>query len=107
MDGNASARRAFRNYETCRQEIPASYSQPLCKNRTPCQFGEDEVSENHKGFVGVYQFSRETGLSLSFIYQQIYLGKLPAKKLGRKWQIPRSEERRVGKECRSRWSPDH
>src|ERR1035441_8513799 len=22
-------------------------------------------------------------------------------------QIPRSEERRVGKECRSRWSPDH
>src|SRR5437762_12513288 len=21
--------------------------------------------------------------------------------------IPRSEERRVGKECRSRWSPDH
>ena len=22
-------------------------------------------------------------------------------------QIPRSEERRVGKECRSRWSPYH
>src|SRR3712207_7956649 len=22
-------------------------------------------------------------------------------------RIPRSEERRVGKECRSRWSPDH
>ena len=22
-------------------------------------------------------------------------------------QLPRSEERRVGKECRSRWSPDH
>ena len=21
--------------------------------------------------------------------------------------LPRSEERRVGKECRSRWSPDH
>ena len=49
------------------------------------------MSENHKGHVGVYQFSRETGLSLSFIYQQIYLGKLPAKKLGRKWQIPIGE----------------
>ena len=23
------------------------------------------------------------------------------------WQIDRSEERRVGKECRSRWSPYH
>ena len=23
------------------------------------------------------------------------------------WQQPRSEERRVGKECRSRWSPYH
>ena len=23
------------------------------------------------------------------------------------WRIPRSEERRVGKECRSRWSPYH
>src|SRR5256885_10748331 len=24
-----------------------------------------------------------------------------------KWTLPRSEERRVGKECRSRWSPYH
>ena len=23
------------------------------------------------------------------------------------WEFPRSEERRVGKECRSRWSPYH
>src|SRR5256885_11187902 len=23
------------------------------------------------------------------------------------WTVPRSEERRVGKECRSRWSPYH
>lgn len=49
------------------------------------------MSGNHKGYVGVYEFSRQTGLSLSFIYQQIYLGKLPAKKLGRKWQIPEAE----------------
>lgn len=48
------------------------------------------MSGNHKGYVGVYKFSRETGLSLSFIYQQIYLGKLPAKKLGRKWQISKA-----------------
>ena len=27
--------------------------------------------------------------------------------LGTSWAAARSEERRVGKECRSRWSPDH
>ena len=44
-------------------------------------------------------------------------GRIPgAEKMGRVWLIPkdakkpidgRSEERRVGKECRSRWSPYH
>ena len=28
-------------------------------------------------------------------------------KYDKKWFVPRSEERRVGKECRSRWSPYH
>ena len=27
--------------------------------------------------------------------------------IGKQFEIPRSEERRVGKECRSRWSPYH
>src|SRR2546426_581376 len=31
----------------------------------------------------------------------------PGKKTLRKREFPRSEERRVGKECRSRWSPYH
>src|SRR5260370_27101285 len=34
-------------------------------------------------------------------YAQTGLKQLPS------WQTPRSEERRVGKECRSRWSPYH
>lgn len=49
------------------------------------------MSKNHNGYVGVYEFSRQTKLSLSFIYQQIYLGKLKAEKRGRKWEIPESE----------------
>src|SRR3712207_1605595 len=32
---------------------------------------------------------------------------LGAKVVARAWCDPRSEERRVGKECRSRWSPYH
>ena len=27
--------------------------------------------------------------------------------INQQWGASRSEERRVGKECRSRWSPDH
>lgn len=49
------------------------------------------MSDNHKGFVGVYQFARESGLSVAHLYKLIYEGKLPAKKLGRKWQIPEAE----------------
>ena len=41
-------------------------------------------------------FSKPEGLSPE-------IGKLLARELG----INRSEERRVGKECRSRWSPYH
>ena len=49
------------------------------------------MSDTKKGFVGVYQFARESGLSVTHLYKLIYEGKLPAKKLGRKWQIPEGE----------------
>src|SRR2546422_11469359 len=35
------------------------------------------------------------------------LGGLPEQGIPRAFAVPRSEERRVGKECRSRWSPYH
>jgi hypothetical protein len=43
-----------------------------------------------KGYVGVYEYARQTGQALNTIYQQIYLRKLPAEKRGRKWQIKKS-----------------
>jgi excisionase family DNA binding protein len=46
--------------------------------------------KNVKGYVGVYEYARVTGLALNTVYQQIYLGKLPAQKMGRKWQIKRT-----------------
>ena len=36
--------------------------------------------------------------------QSLYYGDVTMPK---DWDIDRSEERRVGKECRSRWSPYH
>ena len=51
----------------------------------------------------------------NIIYAQIYKNDLlkeefrlfPVKTRLNIWSISRSEERRVGKECRSRWSPYH
>lgn len=45
---------------------------------------------NAKGYVGVYEYARELKLSLAWVYSQIYLGKIPAEKFGRKWQIKRT-----------------
>jgi excisionase family DNA binding protein len=48
------------------------------------------AKNNRKGYVGVYEFARQTGLALNTIYQHIYLKKIPAEKIGRKWQIKRT-----------------
>ena len=45
-----------------------------------------------------------------FFLENLFFDKYFARKIPPKadlWQRPRSEERRVGKECRSRWSPYH
>src|SRR2546430_17507312 len=49
-------------------------------------------------------------LAFKFLERDDYRGlsrKVRAKKVERERTIERSEERRVGKECRSRWSPYH
>ena len=49
------------------------------------------MSENRKGYVGIYEYARIMQRSVKHVYDQIRVGKIPAKKLGRKWQIPKSE----------------
>lgn len=51
------------------------------------------MGADRKGYVGIYEFARETGYSVKHVYEQIRTGKLPAKKLGRKWQIAEGELR--------------
>ena len=54
-------------------------------------------------------FNRETGMYEGYIYvitNDIYPNKLYIGQTSQEL-ITRSEERRVGKECRSRWSPYH
>lgn len=53
-----------------------------------------------RGFIGIYEFARQTGHSVKHIYEQIRLGKLKAEKPGRKWLIPVSQLP-PGKEAKS------
>ena len=50
------------------------------------------------------KIKKSTGLTLALL---IYVSATAAYFLPRNTEISRSEERRVGKECRSRWSPYH
>ena len=55
---------------------------------------KEKIDENSK----IYVIKKQIEISNELTYQQ---------KLAAKAKAERSEERRVGKECRSRWSPYH
>src|SRR3989454_11094143 len=60
---------------------------------------------NHPHILALYDSGEADGL---LFYVMPYVkGESLRHKLERETQLPRSEERRVGKECRSRWSPYH
>src|ERR1043166_4572066 len=56
------------------------------------------VNPARHGVLGNNYFDRETGKRVRLIADPVYKKEQIVK-------VPRSEERRVGKECRSRWSP--
>ena len=76
-------------------------------------------------FVSVAEAAAMLGVHPQRVHERIREGSLPAEKVGHQWAVERddlrrimnhtgpgrpfsrSEERRVGKECRSRWSPYH
>jgi len=43
-----------------------------------------------KGYVGVYEYAKTLGITVDWVYKQIYAGALPAVKKSRKWQIKRT-----------------
>ena len=69
-----------------------------------CIISEEELMENG---LEVDDFLQNDGRTESFLRKIISMAE---EEVGYKVQggnITRSEERRVGKECRSRWSPYH
>jgi excisionase family DNA binding protein len=51
------------------------------------------MSKDTNGYMGVYAYAREKKVTVDWVYKLIQSGKLPAKKIGRKWQI----EKKTGK----------
>jgi excisionase family DNA binding protein len=51
--------------------------------------------QSKKEMIGIRDAARRLNYSLKYVYDLIYEGKLPSKKVGRKWRIPLSavEER--------------
>lgn len=50
------------------------------------------MNTEFKGYIGIYEYAKATGYSVKHIYEQIRLGKIPAKKMGPRgtWQISKS-----------------
>jgi excisionase family DNA binding protein len=45
---------------------------------------------DHEKTIGIAEAARRLGVSLKYIYDLVYSGKLPAQKTGRTWRIPAS-----------------
>ena len=62
------------------------------------------------GGCGIKSVSTDTGAGYTVTDatgREVKIPKKPERIMGNSASIDRSEERRVGKECRSRWSPYH
>src|SRR5438034_11091903 len=79
----------------------------------PLEYGDFEgiIPEGNYGAGTVIVWDRGIWAPLEDVREGFEKGKLlfelKGYKLHGRWTLIRSEERRVGKECRSRWSPDH
>src|SRR5256886_15145350 len=78
----------------------------LCQTDANCAVLEASPGKGPPGtLLAVNGWAPLTGLNGGGFLQMAIEGHPPQSKLGS--SLPRSEERRVGKECRSRWSPYH
>ena len=64
--------------------------------------GNFDTLQRHRD--ALLKLARDRGLTVAGILEEVVTGDTIAE---RPRMQERSEERRVGKECRSRWSPDH
>src|SRR5690554_8149554 len=69
------------------------------------EWGEEYGKLGQVNLRDALQHSNLTRVHLRQCYRHIPLLEEHPQTIGFSWYVSRSEERRVGKECRSRWSP--
>ena len=68
--------------------------------------GQGETLARHR--AALLDYAAHHGLEIGAVYEEIISGEsIDARPKMKQLLRERSEERRVGKECRSRWSPYH
>src|SRR5207302_6367647 len=81
-------------------------SQEAVQNQNEPQL-RDENAHNDKSVHGVLNPTYQAGLRRDAVQPDIEAERKKRDEIEAGKSYCRSEERRVGKECRSRWSPDH
>src|SRR2546422_8135171 len=77
-------------------------------DKTVARFGRLDAAVNCAGTDGTPgPVTEQTAETYAATFDTNVLGTLLSMKHELRVMLPRSEERRVGKECRSRWSPYH
>src|SRR5256885_3557919 len=84
--------------------LQGDWSSDVCSSDLPRRREEDFVAAAGDG-LWHYVHAQKSLLGNFAIYGLAYVPPTPF--LLKDWERYRSEERRVGKECRSRWSPYH
>src|SRR3712207_4533340 len=94
------ARSHFVQTETCLARSSSLFSRP-----SPSSVASKRLSKTppENRVLVLFYTARLTGFGRAIAYHRVQRGGQVFRGLPR----PRSEERRVGKECRSRWSPYH
>src|SRR5437870_10210849 len=81
---------------------------PVLFNQNPYEYPIDQQAMGswyHDHTLGILRLNIHAGLAGMYFIRDTVENSLNIPK--GKFEVPRSEERRVGKECRSRWSTDH
>ena len=82
----------------------------FCREKRPAGKGQDVVYIHEWYYSGLTQDLQDLHCIniYEFLQKELVILLIPSNAQGTAWcALPRSEERRVGKECRSRWSPYH
>ena len=110
---NATQGHKHMDYHSLSQDKSGRHMEPFLIEIAPSEEGEDFILSTHEGEEFIYVLNGVVEINYgknTYILEEgdsIYYDSIVAHHVHAAADNKRSEERRVGKECRSRWSPYH